>query len=244
MVIHGNVAIVASQSCDIANNRLEDDPCVAVLIGQTVNEQKEEYAFNKHPRILHVTLKRKTDNEEVFEDIPAQFKAFQKIHIPKDVFINLSPSTQLLLVNQDLSSFVSWLAARYSRPALPTAFNHRIEKADHKRKRRKTAKSLDVSLTGLYIEIIPDAEINDDQDYAVNFLGLVPVNYNGDLEEVKQLVHNIAEVMMAAGMDVKFEVLREDEVSIAMLRRFKRFYYDDLSIRNNNTLPPEIELHL
>ncbi|MFA5959074.1 MAG: hypothetical protein WC785_00980 [Tatlockia sp.] len=242
--IKGDIAVISAHSCNIALNKIQDDPFMLIMIGQTIDALIEEFAFNKHPRILQATLKRKTGDENIFENVFVQFKAFQEITISKEIFLELTPSKSLFLTDQDLRSFVAWLAARSSRPALPTAFNERIGKADRKQKRRKTAKSLEAFLTGIYIEIIPDAEINDDQNYSVNLLGLVSAEYEGGLEHIKQLVNNIAEVMRAAKMDVVSAVSREDEISVATLKRFKRFYYDDLSIRNNNELPPEVNLQL
>lgn len=244
MVICGDIAIVATQSCDIANNRLNDEPYIEVIIGQTINELSDNYTFNKHPRILHLGLKKKTGDENINQDTFIQVPAFQKIQIPKHIFLDLTLSTELFLINRDLDSFVSWLAARYARPALPTVFNDRIEQADRKQKRRKIAKQLDIALTGLYIEILPNSDISEDENYFVNLLGLVLTEYDGDLNKVEKLVSSIADVMRAAKMDVKCKVLREDQISIAVLRRFKRFYYDDLSLRNYNELPPDIELLL
>lgn len=242
--ICGDIAIVTTQSCDIANNRLTDEPYIEVIIGQIVDKISDNYTFNKHPRILHLILKKRTGDENIFEDINVHVPAFQKIQIPKCIFLNLALSSELFLIDRELESFISWLAARYARPALPTVFNDRIEETDRKQKRRKIAKQLDVALTGLYIEIIPDAEINEDENYSVNLLGLVYADYEGDLNKVELLVNDIATIMKAANMDVVCKVLREDQLSVAVLRRFKRFYYDDLSLRNNNELPPEVELLL
>jgi hypothetical protein len=47
--------------------------------------------------------------------------------------------------------------------------------------------------------------------------------------------------MRQAKMDVTVALRNESEVSIAVIKRFKRFYYDDLSFKAEAPLPPEVE---
>jgi hypothetical protein len=136
------------------------------------------------------------------------------------------------------------LAARYSRPALPTEFNDRIAAADPKDQRRKKAKGINKHLSGIYVEIIPDAEIPKNQNYRVNLLGLVSAGFGGDLTKIEAALEEYAEIMRQAKMDVSVAVRSETEVSIAVIKRFKRFYYDDLSFRDGTPLPPEVERSL
>ena len=50
--------------------------------------------------------------------------------------------------------------------------------------------------------------------------------------------------MRQANMHVVVAVKKEDEISVAALKRFKRFYYDDLSFRNSTEYPPEVATNL
>ena len=50
--------------------------------------------------------------------------------------------------------------------------------------------------------------------------------------------------MRQAGMNVVVAVKKEDELSVAAFKRFKRFYYDDLSFRQSTEYPPEVAANL
>lgn len=58
---------------------------------------------------------------------------------------------------------------------------------------------------------------------------------------VEAALEEYAEVMRQAKMDVTVVLRNESEVSIAVIKRFKRFYYDDLSFKAGAPIPPEVE---
>lgn len=235
------ILIIASQSCDIA---CDSDPYIEISICRLIESLRGDFTFNKNPRTLHTEVKVKTGNLDINRNIYVELNAYKKIQISKQLFLPLTPDETRVLPNKHLEGYVSWLAARYSRPALPTAFNNRIIKADPKRKLRKKAKSIDTHLSGIYIELLPETELPDDQHYKVNLLGLAAADFEGDLTLSETVINDYAEVMRAAGMDVTARVAKEDQISIAVIKRFKRFYYDDLSIKNDSPLPPETQINL
>lgn len=239
-----SVIVVASQSCDIANNDLDSEPFIELSIAQVIAKSNGSYTHNKNPRILHTTLQIRTEDISISDQIFIEFKAFDKVLLRKEFFKLLSPDPVRLLVNGQLEGYVSWLAARYSRPDLPTEFNNRIASKDPKDKRRKKAKIVNEELSGIYIAITPDAEITLDQNYKVNLLGLVSADFDGDISKAESAIDDYANIMRQAGMDVTVAVRREDQVSIAAIKKFKRFYYDDLSLKNNTPLPPETQINL
>lgn len=234
------ILVVASQSCDIAYDNIKDDPFVEFSVGRVIDSQEGNFTFNKNPRILHTELLCKTENADLCESIFIELRASDKIQISKQQLGGFFPDQKKFLANNRLDSYVHWLAARYTRPALPTTFNDQIRKADPKNKLKSKAKSIDSLLSGIYVEIIPDAELSDGQSYTVNLLGLVAADFTGDIEKAEKVIGEYAGVMQTAGMDVFTSIQREDQVSIATIKRFKRFYYDDLSFKNNSSLPPEI----
>ena len=235
------ILIIASQSCDIANNNIEVDPYIEFSIARRIQNLNGSFTHNKNPRVLHANLQSYTENTDFAHVQPIEIKAFEKHCAPKEYFANLSPNTDILLNAMDLEAYVSWLASRYSRPALPTEFNNRIATADPKDKLRKKAKGTNTALSGIYVEITPDTEILPDQNYSVNLLGLVSAGFVGDLATTKESLEAYAEVMRQAGMDVTVALRKENEVSIADIKRFKRFYYDDLSFKTQAPLPPEVK---
>lgn len=235
------ILIIASQSCDIANNNIESDPYIEVSIARCVDKLNGNLTHNKNPRTLHARLQVCTEDADIVREQHIEIKAFEKLCVPKEYFGDLVPDESTLLNDIDLEGYVTWLAARYSRPALPTEFNDRISVADPKDKLRKKAKGTNEQLSGIYVEIIPDAEIPKEQNYKVNLLGLVSAGFEGDLANVEAALEEYAEVMRQAKMDVTVVLRNESEVSIAVIKRFKRFYYDDLSFKAGAPIPPEVE---
>jgi hypothetical protein len=235
------ILIIASQSCDIANNNIESDPYIEVSVARCVDKLNGNLTYNKNPRTLHARLQVCTEDADIVREQYIEIKAFEKLCVSKEYFENLAPNESALLNDIDLEGYVAWLAARYSRPALPTAFNDRLSVADPKDKLRKKAKGTNEHLSGIYVEIIPDAEISKEQNYKVNLLGFLSAGFEGDFTKVKAALEEYAVVMREANMDVTVALRMENDVSIAVIKRFKRFYYDDLSFKTGAPLPPEVE---
>ena len=233
------VLLLASQSCDIANNNIDSDPCIELSIARKIEAPKGHLTYNKNPRTLHTHITCRTGDDNVFTEENLELRAFERVTIPKENLVGLQPDLDRELEDRQLKSYVAWLAARYSRPALPTAFNDRVSAADPKGKLRDKAKKGNEQLVGIYVEIIPDAEVKDDESYNVNLFGLLPAGFVGDKSKAENAINAYAEVLRNAGMEVVPTVRREDEISIAVIKRFKRFYLDDLSFREETPQPPE-----
>ncbi|WP_419582595.1 hypothetical protein [Thiolapillus sp.] len=233
--------LVASQSCDIANNNVDTDPYIELSVARKIEESKGHLTYNKNPRILHTYVTCRTSDGDVFSEEILELKAFERIVIQKEVLAELQPDPDRVLEDRQLKSYVAWLAARYSRPALPTTFNNLIRDADPKGKLRNKVKKGNEQLVGIYVEIIPDAEIKDDESYNVNLLGLLPAGFVGDSSKAENAINAYADVLRSAGMEVTVATHTEDKISLAMIKRFKRFYYDDLSLKEETPLPPETQ---
>lgn len=238
---NNSIFLVASQSCDIANNNAELEPYIEVSLARPIDRTNGNYAHNKNPRILHTQLMYRTNDSSVFSDIYIELKAFEKFLIKKEVFKNLKPDLDRILSDRQLKSYVAWLAARYSRPALPTEFNNRIDTSIDSKKLKDKVKKIGTQLLGIYVEITPDAEIKENESYNVNLLGLLPAGFSGDLAKIEDTLDAYQNALKKAGMEVKSALLTEDEVSLATINRFKRFYYDDLSFKEKTPLPPEVD---
>lgn len=236
------VLIVTSQSCDIANDNLALEPFVEVLPARLITKPDGNLIHNKNARVLHTEFIERQQGVALSAKKHIEIRAFEKLFIDKQALTPLRPDPDREFEDYQARSFTQWLAARYSRPALPTAFNKRISNADGKGKLRARAKTANSSLSGLYFDIHPFAELKDDENYRVNLLGTIPADFEGDLAQAKLALNQHAEVMRSAGMDVNSQLLREDQVSIAMISRFRRFYYDDLSYRAEAPLPAETKL--
>ena len=232
--------IVASQSCDVANENYSAEPFIEVCLCTVIPEISSQYSHNSNPRVLHTSISEFVETADMLNYLHVELKAHEKYPIEKKHFENISPDATCSLGESDLFSFVSWLAARYSRPALPTKFNDSINKADPKKKLRSKVKKLTNHFSGIYVSIYPDKEIEDDETYTVQLLGLLPADFTGDPASAEGLIEAYAQVMKDAGMNVTHLTVGEDRLPVSRFRQMKRFYYDDLSYRDEAILPAEI----
>jgi len=230
------VLIVASQSCDIANRQ---HPFVELRVAFPVDKVNASYTHNNHPRKLNISVFATT--EKGIQSQAFEVNIHQKILVSKQKLTEVVYCENSDLDEQTKRDFKYWLAAQYTRPALPTIFNNRLSAADPKKSRRKAAKSLHKDALGIYIEINPFSELPPEQQYSVNLLVMLEASADCDDAQVVASSEKIKDLMEAAGMNVNLQIRKETEISVALLKRFSRLYLDDLSFKDEfSTLPPDV----
>ncbi len=234
------IVVVVSQSCDIARS-VNTEPDIEVIVAEWIDSPNGNYAFAKNARVLDVTAKEATGELGTLRDKHIRLGATGKISISKTRFFDLQPDHRTVLPRADVDVLAIWLASRYSRPALPTAFNNALITADPKGKKlKKIAKRLSPSLSGLYVELHPNRDLRGNEKYSVNLLGTLLPNAISRKEEINKDVKLIQELMTDAGMEVQSAVQLESDVSITTIKSFQRMYLDDISLRNDDPLPQEV----
>ncbi|MDA9095240.1 hypothetical protein N9J88_02420 [Porticoccaceae bacterium] len=234
------ILIVASQSCDIANNNIKSDPYIELSVSRPIDNLQGNLTHNKNARTLHTSLRIQTETADIETKQHIELKAYEKLPVPKDHFKDITPDQNMLLSSESLEGYIAWLISRYARPALPTEFNRRLSTADPKDKLRDKAKKINPYLSGIYVDIFPNTDIEEGVSYHVNLLGLASPSFSGNINELKTSLELYADIMRQAGMDVDVAVKQENEISVASFKRFRRFYYDDLSFRKSADLPSEV----
>ncbi|HHF3085174.1 TPA: hypothetical protein ACPJ1F_003383 [Vibrio diabolicus] len=236
------VLVVVTQSCNIANNGVNT---VQLAVAYHIESRDRNKEFNKHPRELDTrynSLVDDTDGEEevVLLEHNIRINIQEKIFIPKELLLGVDLDTDLFFQNYEQSSFVDWLGAHYTKPALPTQFNDMI--ADIRKKKKKPTRNKEKALTadflGVYVNIHPNRDLQDGEQYNVQLLGLV--NPASDLGEAEECLKNYATILSDAGMNVKTVAKYSTQVSVALLQDFKRFYLDELSYSEESDAPPDV----
>ncbi len=227
------ILVVASQSCDVASSQ---EPVVELSIARQIPEIEKRYSHNRHPRILHTEL-HTPDSEE---KVAVCFLAHEKIQLEKALLEEQKPCKRCFS-EQMLNEYISWLAARYKRTALPTTFDALIAQADKRDKRKKVAKNANDFLLGIYVNIYPNREIEpaNNEHYSVDLLGIV--GSNDDKEKAKLALDKYAEILSKAGMNLSEpKVVTESEISVATFRQYQRINFDSLSFEANLAYPTEV----
>ena len=235
-----SVVVIVSQSCDIAQP-IDTEPGVEVIVAEYIDSPDGNFTFAKNARILDLTLKEATDTLETGCETHVRLKAAKKLAVPKVRFVGLRPTTRKVIPRAAVSILAEWLAARYSRPAFPTAFNEALTAVDPGGKKlKRIAKRISRHVSGIYVQLHPDRDIRPGERYNVNLLGTILPSAKDRRDVVTQDIELVQRLMKEAGMEVASAVQAEDEVSIATKKSFRRIYLDDISFRNEDPLPAEV----
>lgn len=232
--------IVASQSCDIAN---AGEPIVEFSIARKIKSVDGNFTHNKHPRKLHIEAK--VGEDRAINSLTLEILAHEKICLSKsELPEGLIPEPYIRLELNTLQEYIAWLAGRYHRPALPTEFDRRFDEVWNKSKRKQFSEKGSEHILGIYVEINPDAELQQDENYSVNLLIIISEDISEEqFQNVEKISNEYAKKMIEARMDVAGPVIKkETQITIADWKRYKRFILDDLSYKNNHPLPPEVEI--
>jgi len=119
---------VISHDCDLANDNLDVEPFVEVIVGRVVPNANGNFTWGKAPRTLHYPA-RCADALVVIELVNTS-----KRSIRKDLLAQFNPDSSFIIDGKGLAVLRSWLASRYNRAAFPDAFVSRMRdtKADNK----------------------------------------------------------------------------------------------------------------
>ena len=238
--------ITASQSCDVCGE-IDKEKLIEFSIARPIEKLNGSYLYNKNPRCLHLSASQ-DDGNGGFTEIYFELLAYDKIAIDKLILgeiKQIKPCNQIILSNASISQYADWLAARYNRPALPTAFERRLDESWKKDKRAKAAGKLSEYILGIYVDIDPDTEIIETERYEVDILVLVTeeaANNTNLYQKIVELIDKYVEAMNDANFHVyEVDITTEAKVSLALFRSYKRIILDNLSYKNNECLPLKLD---
>jgi hypothetical protein len=155
-----SLAIVVSHPCDILCDELHREPVVETILGRIVETRADNYLFGRNPRVLQLDIRRGAHKGRVLE-----LRASDRGDLPRELLAGRSPEAVDLLSPSDIKAIVAWLARRQIRTAFPDEFIRRLE---GKRKQiHKIQKRAGDRLAGIYIRVVNDDELTEDDDYLV-----------------------------------------------------------------------------
>ena len=233
----GSVAIVVSQSCDLVHHDLESEPFAEIVIGRPVGSANGNLTDGKNPRRLHLRI-RSISAEQVVEIVPADH-----YRIDREQLVRIMPDGQKVLSDRERRTLANWLAGRYQREALPTAFNQRIARSQ--KKRDKIYRRLSKRVSALLVKLTPNKELPDHEPYHILLLALVPADdhdprdvIENDLQALSQQISQDSGIVI----DQSPQVVSETEISVALYRQFSPFPLEYLSLREDppHPLPPSL----
>ncbi|MDR1484416.1 MAG: hypothetical protein LBT09_06295 [Planctomycetaceae bacterium] len=220
--------IVVSQSCDIHYYKNDEELWIEVLLTRSIPKQDNASVQGRRQRCYHFEMYDKiSGTKSWFEaNIDDRYK------INRNFCADYKPSSQWIIHNDEIRSIAQWIAYRYTRLALPNAFNKRIR---HKKNDLKKLLKRDASqfISGLYIHL-SNEELSPEQIYKVKIIGTVPKQYYVD-DIKRKLVENHVEEFEkilngCEGIDTASRCLSEEKITLDDIKQLERFTdYDYLS---------------
>lgn len=237
--------VVLTQDCDLVRNT-GFEPFVELLSLQQLPNKPSNLMRGQSARSLHLSLEICGETHWFEGYIHNRFR------IKKELLCGLGCETTLVFKENELRLIRQWLARRYTRAAFPDHFETHL--ASTQGRVKSLFKSPEAKLISTVYIAIDNEDIGVDEDY---FIRVILTVLSEDLEDVKKrnLIDNFEERFIsvfegrphirfaiknpgdAESYDVR--VLPEEDVTLSMLRKYKRFDADYRSVDDDTVSPPD-----
>jgi hypothetical protein len=230
-IAEGEALMVVSQSCDLVHRSFENEPSCEVLLFRRVEKRNSRRSYGENPRFLQIALSR-GGKAEVYEAA-----ARGRYFVPRIELANQPPSAEWSCHPDDIELVTAWLAKRYQRPALPSAFNLRLkpnEKAIDNLLDRKHE-----LLTDILLRLDSYDELPPEKPYGVRLLLVAQEEVLRDPERrdaVSALRDELGQAFAAcAGVALdEVQLLSDTRTPWALVRSYVELDFDYLTVRDDS----------
>lgn len=221
----GDLLAIVSQDCDILG-KLENEPFIEVILGSVTTKKDKAIHNRRNPRILQV---------EISMGNYVNFNINNRFRLKKEKFSGLSIHNYMKIEGNSLTILQKWLADRYKRPAFPDSFNNRLKKVDKQLKKYYKASSL---IAMILLEVTKE-ELPDTESYDCKAI----FSFETDIpDNVNELTESFEKLLGSCNICVEAEAYLEDDVTLSILRGYKRLSLDHFSTSDEPTSPDNNEL--
>ncbi len=191
--------VVISHDCDLANDALQIEPDVEVIVGRHLPKGDGNYFWAKAPRTLHIDVLQ--------NDIAAvvELVATAKRFIPKQALAAFSPDPAYSFPGKSLSALRSWLGIRYNRAAFPDPFVDRLSQSKVDKRLAKIIEPVGNLLSAVYFDVDGGQEIDhsDGSPYELKIVLAYPPGDDPEqaADEVEKLEADIQDLFSKKHFD-------------------------------------------
>jgi hypothetical protein len=192
----GSFHIVVTQSCDLVNKSLEDEPWCEVMKLRAIPKTESLRENGRNPRFLHFYI------EQQGITTPCEVAAKDRLFLPRKILATVPPLTTVEVSEQELKSLTDWISQRYSRPALPSAFNRRL-RPQGKSLKRLVEKGHHL-FRDFFLRISSFGELADDKPYLLKLLLVAHQEaFDSDAAAVRTFAADLEKMLKScAGIEV------------------------------------------
>jgi hypothetical protein len=237
--------VVLTQDCDIVRHTGQE-PFVELLAIEKLSNIPANPMKGQSARSLHLNWTI-NDDTHWFE-----CNIHDKFRIRKDSLCGLDIDTSLRVEENELRLLRQWLARRYTRAAFPDHFEEHL--ASTKGRVKSLFKSPEAKLISTVYIAIENEDAGPDEDYLIHVL-LTALAEDFEETERRELLDDFEErfiQVIGSRPHIRFalknpddpssydvRVLPEEDVTLSMLRKYRRFDADYRSIDDDAVSPPE-----
>ncbi|NMG48989.1 hypothetical protein GO613_12845 [Azoarcus communis] len=186
--------VVISHDCDLANDALQIEPDVEVIVGRHLPKGDGNYFWAKAPRRLHVDVLQ--NGTAVVVELVATAKRI----VPKHALAAFFPDATYSFPGKSLSALRSWLGVRYNRAAFPDPFVDRLSQSKVDKRLAKIIEPVGNLLSAVYFDVDSGKEIDhsDGSPYDLKIVlayppGDDPEQTADDVEKVETAIADLFE---------------------------------------------------
>ena len=191
--------VVISHDCDLANDALQTEPDVEVIVGRHLPKGDGNFFWAKAPRTLHVDVLH-NDTAAVVELV-----ATAKRLISKQALAAFFPDASYSFSGKSLSALRSWLGIRYNRAAFPDPFVDRLSQSKVDKRLAKIIEPVGNLLSAVYFDVDGGKEIDhpDGSPYDLKIVLAYPPGDDPEqtADEVEKLEIEIADLFAEKHFD-------------------------------------------
>jgi hypothetical protein len=232
--------VVIGHDCDLANDDLQVEPDVEVIVGRRLPKGDGNYFWAKSPRTLHVdVLKNATA-------VVVELTAIAKRLIPKQALAAFAPDAAYSFSGKSLSALRSWLGVRYNRAAFPDPFVNRLSRFKVDKRLAKLIEPVGKLLSAVYFDVDGGKEIDhsDGSPYELKIVLAYPPGDDPEqtAEDVEKLSIEITDLFGKKhfdqasgkwnGIDLKACMpISEDDLRVSTARLLTQWHLEYMTLK-------------
>lgn len=237
--------VVLTQDCDLVR-KSQDEPYVELLAIQKLPNKPENPMRGQSARYLHLVFDVGNEINWFYCNIHNRFR------IQKNAMCGLTSDTTQVFKENERRLLRHWLARRYARAAFPDHFETHLASTQDPVK--KLFKSPAAKLISTIYIAIDNEDADSEEDYCIHVILTVQAD---DYEDEKKIAlidsfeQRFIEVFSKRphirfalknpddpeSYDVR--VLPEEDLTLSILRKYKRFDVDYRSVDDDTVSPPD-----
>ncbi len=236
--------MVISHDCDLANDNLDQEPNVEVIVGRRLEEGEGNYYWSKSPRTLHI--------DALFNDLGVviELVATERYFVKKVDLAQFSPDDSWDIPSQSCSALRAWLAVRYNRSAFPDGFVNLLSQNKLDSKLASLLKNEGRHISSVYFNLNESRksghvdEVSYDLVIVLSFLpGEDPEALQGRMDDLAgRITSEFEKKLFDTGTESWKGIclkgcmaISEDDMTLSQARRLQSWRLDYLSVKGGES---------